>query len=62
MKGGDYSKEDLPEARAMEDLGGVVHILPLVEDRSTTAIIERVRRAASTDGQVSAIPSPAAKR
>ncbi len=62
VKGGDYSKDELPEARVVEDLGGVVHILPLVEDRSTTAIIERVRSAASPDGQVTAIPSPAAKR
>jgi D-beta-D-heptose 7-phosphate kinase/D-beta-D-heptose 1-phosphate adenosyltransferase len=61
-KGGDYTKDELPEARVVEDLGGVVHILPLVEDRSTSAIIERVRRTASTDGQVASIPSPAAKR
>jgi D-beta-D-heptose 7-phosphate kinase/D-beta-D-heptose 1-phosphate adenosyltransferase len=62
VKGGDHSKDQLPEARVVEDLGGVVHILPLVEDRSTTGIIERVRRTASPDGQVTAIPSPAAKR
>jgi D-beta-D-heptose 7-phosphate kinase/D-beta-D-heptose 1-phosphate adenosyltransferase len=62
VKGGDYTKDELPEARVAEDLGGVVQILPVVEDRSSTAIIERVRRIASTDGQVAAIPSPAAKR
>ncbi|MDP8955530.1 MAG: D-glycero-beta-D-manno-heptose 1-phosphate adenylyltransferase [Actinomycetota bacterium] len=64
VKGGDYTKESLPEARVVEDLGGVVHILPLVQDRSTTGIIERVRRTANPDGQVATMPAAekAAKR
>jgi D-beta-D-heptose 7-phosphate kinase/D-beta-D-heptose 1-phosphate adenosyltransferase len=53
VKGGDYTREMLPEAPVVEQLGGTVHILPYVEDRSTTSIIERIRRpearAPSTD-------------
>ncbi len=43
VKGGDYTRETLPEARLVESLGGTVQILPYVEDRSTTGIIERLR-------------------
>ncbi|MFL5727082.1 MAG: D-glycero-beta-D-manno-heptose 1-phosphate adenylyltransferase [Chloroflexota bacterium] len=42
-KGGDYSRERLPEADAVESAGGTVRILPYVEDRSTTRLIDRVR-------------------
>ncbi|CAN5232028.1 D-glycero-beta-D-manno-heptose-7-phosphate kinase [soil metagenome] len=42
VKGGDYTREMLPEAPVVEALGGAVHILPYVEDRSTTGIIERI--------------------
>lgn len=45
VKGGDYTRERLPEAAIVEELGGVVQILPFVADRSTTDIIERIRRA-----------------
>lgn len=43
VKGGDYTREMLPEAPVVETLGGEVCILPYVEDRSTTGIIERIR-------------------
>lgn len=43
VKGGDYTRETLPEAPFVEELGGVVQILPYIEDRSTTGIIERIR-------------------
>ena len=43
VKGGDYTRERLPEASLVEALGGVVCILPLVEDRSTTSMIDRIR-------------------
>ena len=43
VKGGDYTRDRLPEAALVERLGGAVQLLPLVEDRSTTGIIERVR-------------------
>jgi D-beta-D-heptose 7-phosphate kinase/D-beta-D-heptose 1-phosphate adenosyltransferase len=44
VKGGDYSRETLPETPVVEGLGGVVHILPYLEERSTTSVIERIRR------------------
>lgn len=45
VKGGDYTAEALPEARVVEAHGGAVRILPFVEARSTTSIIERIRAA-----------------
>ena len=42
-KGGDYTPEMLPEAPVMEELGGVTTILPYLSDRSTTAIVDRIR-------------------
>ncbi len=46
VKGGDYTYEALPEAPLVEELGGRVRILPLMEDRSTTSIIDRIQRVA----------------
>lgn len=43
VKGGDYAPDQLPEAPVVERLGGAVRILPYVEDRSTSAIIGRIR-------------------
>jgi D-beta-D-heptose 7-phosphate kinase/D-beta-D-heptose 1-phosphate adenosyltransferase len=43
VKGGDYTRATLPEAAVMDTIGGEVHILPYLPDRSTSAIIERVR-------------------
>jgi D-beta-D-heptose 7-phosphate kinase / D-beta-D-heptose 1-phosphate adenosyltransferase len=45
VKGGDYTRERLPEAPLVEAHGGVVHILPYLNDRSTTRIIERIQTA-----------------
>ncbi len=42
VKGGDYTKQTLPEALIVEELGGVVEILPFVENRSTKSIIQRI--------------------
>ena len=50
VKGGDYRPDMLPERETVEALGGVVEILPYVEDRSTTGIIEHIRTAAPPDG------------
>ncbi len=44
VKGGDWKVEDIvggPEVRAW---GGAVHSIPLEHERSTTAILERIRR------------------
>jgi D-beta-D-heptose 7-phosphate kinase/D-beta-D-heptose 1-phosphate adenosyltransferase len=43
VKGGDYTRETLPEGAEVERLGGAVRIVPLVDDRSTSALIERIR-------------------
>lgn len=45
VKGGDYTRDRLPEASLVEALGGTVQILPLVADRSTTGLIHRIRLA-----------------
>lgn len=43
VKGGDYSEERLAEAAQVRAYGGDVCILPYLEDRSTTGIVERIR-------------------
>ena len=42
VKGGDYTTENLPEARVVEGYGGHVKLVPYHEDRSTTGIIQRI--------------------
>jgi len=42
-KGGDYTEQDLPESEAVVAHGGFVVILPLQPERSTSALIERIR-------------------
>ena len=43
-KGGDYSMYDLPEAKMVESIGGKIVILPKVEKKSTSHLIERIRK------------------
>lgn len=43
VKGGDYTKAALPEAPVVEALGGTVEILPYINERSTSAVIEKIR-------------------
>jgi len=43
VKGGDYRPEDVAGAGAVRARGGEVRILPLLEGRSTSALIERIR-------------------
>lgn len=45
VKGGDYTLETLPETSLVQSLGGQIEILPFLQDRSTTGIIERIRQA-----------------
>ncbi len=42
-KGGDYTEQDLPESEAVIAYGGFVVILPLQPERSTSAIVARIR-------------------
>jgi D-beta-D-heptose 7-phosphate kinase/D-beta-D-heptose 1-phosphate adenosyltransferase len=48
VKGGDYTRDRLPEAAVVEAHGGAVRLLPYLRDQSTTSIIERVRNARDT--------------
>jgi rfaE bifunctional protein nucleotidyltransferase chain/domain/rfaE bifunctional protein kinase chain/domain len=43
VKGGDYTEDMLKEAPLVRELGGEVRIVDYVEDRSTTALLDRVR-------------------
>lgn len=43
VKGGDYRAEDLPETPTVESLGGRVVVLPLLEGRSSTATLRKLR-------------------
>jgi D-beta-D-heptose 7-phosphate kinase / D-beta-D-heptose 1-phosphate adenosyltransferase len=43
VKGGDYTRETLPEVPLVEALGGVVEILPYLPEHSTTIMIQRIR-------------------
>jgi D-beta-D-heptose 7-phosphate kinase/D-beta-D-heptose 1-phosphate adenosyltransferase len=42
-KGGDYTKQMLPETPIVERLGGEVRVLDYLSDHSTTAIVTRIR-------------------
>jgi D-beta-D-heptose 7-phosphate kinase/D-beta-D-heptose 1-phosphate adenosyltransferase len=42
VKGGDYTEESLPEIEAVREAGARVEILPLVEGRSTTRVIQKI--------------------
>lgn len=42
VKGGDYTKETLPEAETVEQFGGKIILIEQVPDHSTTRIINRI--------------------
>ena len=44
VKGGDYTLETLPEAKIVQSYGGRVEFVDMVEGRSTTKVIERIRQ------------------
>ncbi|MDR1854054.1 MAG: D-glycero-beta-D-manno-heptose 1-phosphate adenylyltransferase [Azoarcus sp.] len=45
VKGGDWAVDDIVGAREVRDWGGDVHSIPFEVDRSTTALIARIRAA-----------------
>jgi D-beta-D-heptose 7-phosphate kinase/D-beta-D-heptose 1-phosphate adenosyltransferase len=49
VKGGDYTRETLPEAKLVEKQGGKVTILPYIQSHSTSGIIERIRQVYSAE-------------
>lgn len=51
VKGGDYRPEDLPEREVVEEGGGKVVIVPLVEGYSTSALMEKVGKRLARDGK-----------
>lgn len=44
VKGGDYTRETLPETPIVESYGGRVEIIPFVLDKSTTGIINKIKQ------------------
>ncbi len=44
VKGGDYVAEKLPEYEIVQSYGGKIFILPFIEGKSTTSIIEKIRK------------------
>lgn len=42
VKGGDYTRDKLPEADTIDEVGGTIIFIPLVPDHSTTRIIDRI--------------------
>ncbi len=44
VKGGDYTEADLPEAPLVRSYGGQVVILPKFEGRSSTDLVQRIRK------------------
>ena len=44
VKGGDWKVEDIVGGREVRAWGGAVHSIPFEHDRSTTALLERIRR------------------
>lgn len=56
VKGGDYPPELVPEAPLVRRLGGQVRTLGYVPDRSTSAIIERIR--AQSAVETPTVPHP----
>lgn len=47
VKGGDYRIDDVPEAALVEGWGGRTVILPYLDGRSTTNMIDRIARGTS---------------
>jgi rfaE bifunctional protein nucleotidyltransferase chain/domain len=43
VKGGDYRAQDLPETPVVEEYGGRVVVVPLLEGRSTTRLVQLIR-------------------
>ena len=44
VKGGDWSPENIVGAKEVLGWGGAVHSIPFIHQRSTTALLEKIRR------------------
>ena len=49
VKGGDYDMDTLDESRLVRSWGGSAVAIPFVHDRSTTALVARIRASTSSD-------------
>jgi rfaE bifunctional protein nucleotidyltransferase chain/domain len=58
VKGGDYPPEMVPEAPLVRRLGGEVRTLGYVPDRSTSAVIDRIRSHTGGTADAEAVPAP----
>jgi len=58
VKGGDYTRETLPEAPLVEALGGEIHILPYLDDHSTSSMIRRIREVAGNPAHAQDLGKP----
>jgi bifunctional ADP-heptose synthase (sugar kinase/adenylyltransferase) len=43
VKGGDWTPDKIVGAREVQGWGGTVHSIPFVHERSTTALLEKIR-------------------
>jgi rfaE bifunctional protein nucleotidyltransferase chain/domain len=48
VKGAQYTSENLPEAALLRSMGTELKLVPMVENRSSTNIIEKIKRLAGT--------------
>ena len=44
VKGGDWSKDTIVGGKDVEGWGGSVHSIPFVHERSTTALLQKIRK------------------
>lgn len=51
VKGGDYAGRRLPEADVLDEWGGEAVVLPYLQGRSTTALVDAVRDGSTTTGK-----------
>lgn len=52
VKGSDYRAKELPEREAVERHGGRLHVVPLLEGRSTTRLLQRAAAQSAPDAPV----------
>lgn len=48
-KGAQYNEDNLPEMNTLRKIGTQVRFIPMVESRSTTSIIDRIKQLVSSD-------------
>lgn len=44
VKGGDWPVDKIVGAREVQEWGGTVHSIPFIHERSTTALLEKIKR------------------